>query len=120
MPVYGWLRPWPNAEEALRHASASGTLLMIGSSSDAQHTRSNAGHVWREEEQRSYVVIPESVNGWKLFTYFEARGSGIEGTQTGVATSAMLIPLLVMWIGAAVFSARTFSQLLRKRPPQSQ
>ncbi len=119
MPIYGWLRPWPQAEEALRGAGISGKLVMIGAGSNTHHSWSSAGHVWQEDEQRSFVVVPESFRGWKLFTYFEVRGSGIEGTKKGVDTSAMLIPLFGMWIVAGMFSMRTFRQLRRKTPNQA-
>jgi len=119
MPIYGWFCPWPQADEALRGAGAHGVPLMIGGSSSTQHSWSSAGHVWREEEQRSYVVFPESLRDWKLYTYFETRGSAIEGTEKGVATSAMLLPLFAMWIVAGFFSTRIFRQLRKKEPNQA-
>lgn len=115
MPVYGWLRPWREAEEALRQAGVAGTALMIGGASSTEHTWSTVGHVWREEEHRSFAVIPESLHDWKLFTYFAVRGSGIEGAKTGVVSTSAF-PTVVMWVLAGLVSLRTFFQLRREKP----
>jgi hypothetical protein len=116
MPIYGWVRPWPASVSALRSMGLTGVPLMIGAGSNASHTWSNAGHVWRKQEQRSFVVLPESFRSGELFTYFEVQGSGIEGAQTGIASNPILIPLFVIWVAAGLLSVRTFLQLRERRP----
>lgn len=111
MPVYGALRPWPQARTALRDAGISGAPLMIGAASDSEHSWSSAGHTWREDRQRSFVVLPDSFHGGRLFTYFEARGSSIEGVKSGIMESHTLLVAFVLWIVAGLVSLRTLRQL---------
>jgi hypothetical protein len=117
LPVYGLLRPWPAAQEKLKAEGIAGFPLMIGASGDGERRIDSSGEYWREEKQRSYVVVPDSFRGLELFTYSESRGSSIAGVQVEIMRSRWLIPLLALWILAGLFTARTLRQSLSKKKP---
>lgn len=116
MPIYGLMRPWPQAEESLKQDGVSGFPLMIGAGSRSERLADRSGVHWREEKQRSFVVLPESFRRFEIFTYSEQEGSGIDGMQKGVFRSS-LVPLGVLWILAGAFTfwqVRRWSE--RKKP----
>jgi hypothetical protein len=103
IPVYGWLSPWPAAEQKLDAAGVRGIKLMIGAGGGSV----NENGRWREERQRSYIVLPLSFRTMQIFTYQEARGSEITGVERELLRSRWLIPLFLLWIAAGWFSFRT-------------
>lgn len=117
LPVYGLLRPWPAAQEKLKAEGIAGFPLMIGAGGEGGHSIDSSGEYWREEKQRSYVVIPDSFEGLELFTYSESRGSSIIGVQTEIIRSRWLIPLLALWALAGFFTVRALRQSPRKKEP---
>ena len=93
MPIYGWLRPWPEAESAVRKHGIAGTLFMIGC----------GGEFWSDEQQRSFLAVPESFRAGELFTYIEIRRSRMAKAQSEVVQGKVL-PL---W-GGTVFAGGSF------------
>jgi hypothetical protein len=102
LPTYDWLSPWPEAEQKLEAEGLKGIKLMIGSARDSERE----GMKWSEERQRSYVVLPASLQSMEIFTYVESRGSAVPGVERSLVRSHSLIPLLVLWVGAGWFSTR--------------
>ena len=104
LPIYGWLSPWPEAEGKLDAEGIRGIKLMIGSGGDSKREDGT----WFEEKQRSYIVFPASLHSMEIFTYMESKGSRITGIEREVIRIRWAIPpLMILWILAGWFSART-------------
>lgn len=103
LPIYGWLSPWPEAEQRLEAESLRGIRLMIGAGESSERENGR----WTEEKQRSYIVLPASLSSMQIFTYRETKGSQIAETERDVIRSRWLIQLFVLWIAAGWFSFRT-------------
>jgi hypothetical protein len=110
LPIYGWLLPWPEAEQKLEAEGVSGTKLMIGASRDSEREDGR----WSEERQRSYIVLPASLRSMQIFTYREAKGSQIAGVDRELLSSQWLIQLFLLWIAAGWFSVRTATLWIRE------
>jgi hypothetical protein len=104
MPVYGLLSPWPQAQQKLKEDGITGLALMSGASSQTERGFDSSGEYWRDEKQRSYVVVPDSFHRLEIFTYSELKGSGIAGVEKQVLRRQSLILLLAFWIFAALFT----------------
>jgi hypothetical protein len=117
IPVYGLLRPWPQAQEKIREEGISGFPLMIGAGYHGERRFDSSGEYRREEKQRSYVVFPDSFRRLEIFTYSESEGSGIAGVQKVVLRSRSLIPLVVFWTLAGLFTAWKVRQWSAKKVP---
>jgi hypothetical protein len=113
LPVYGWLSPWPEAERTLESEGIHGTKFMIGAGGSSEREDST----WSDERQRSYIVLPASLQRTEIFTYTEVKGSRITGIAQKVVRSRLAIPLFLLWILAGWFSTRTaklWAKKLRK------
>lgn len=110
LPVYGWLSPWPEAEQTLAAEGVQGTKFMIGAG--GRTTREN--NTWSEERQRSYIVLPASLRGLEIFTYTEVKGSHIPRVAHKVVRSRIVILLFLLWVLAGWFSARTAMLWMKK------
>ena len=94
LPLYGWLSPWPEAEQALDAEGIHGAKLMIGSGSSWERNNES----WSEERQRSYIALPASLRSMEILTYTESKGSHIVGIERKVVRNKLAIPLLILWI----------------------
>jgi len=103
LPVYGWLSPWTEAEQALGTEGVQGTKFMIGGGGSSKREND----MWSEERQRSYIVLPASLRTMEIFTYSEVKGSRITGVARKVVRSRIAIPLFLLWISAGWLSVRT-------------
>lgn len=112
LPIYNWLLPWPEAEQKLDEEGVRGVRFMIGSGGDGKRKSG----VWLEARQRSYIVFPDSLRGLEIFTYSETKGSDIPGVQREIGRSRFLIPLLLLWILAGWYSAKTVRARINRRP----
>lgn len=118
--VYGLLRPWPQAREELKAKGVEGYPLMIGAGSSGEHRFDSSGERWREEKQRSYVIFPDSFHRMEIFTYSESQGSGITGVRKVVLRTRLLIPFVVLWILAGLFTVwKAFQWSAQKKQNQS-
>lgn len=116
MPVYGWFRPWPEAEARLSKEGLNGVLLTIGGGSSARYAWDRTEKSWRKEVQRTYFVFPESIRSGDLFTYIETSGSNIEGIQSGlIRADGGLLLVCVTWLGAGCFSIWFLRRWRRER-----
>jgi hypothetical protein len=103
LPLYGWLSPWPDAEQKLEADGVKGIKLMVGGGGSSERENDR----WSEERQRSYVVIPSSLRSMEIFTYQEAKGSHVTGIDRQVIRSRWVVQLFVLWILAGWFVSRT-------------
>jgi len=113
MPIYGLVRPWPQARERMHEEGITGLPLMIGAASHGEHR----GAHWWKEKQRSYVVLPDSLQRSEIFIYSETEGSGIVGVRAELLRSRLLIPLVVLWILAGSFTAWRIRRWSTKEEP---
>jgi hypothetical protein len=104
LPIYGWLSPWPEAEQKLDAEGVKGLKLMVGSGGSSERESAT----WSEERQRSYVVLPDSLRSMEIFTYVESSGSRITGVEREVLRIRWAaILLFLLWVLAGWFSIRT-------------
>lgn len=103
LPIYGWLSPWPEAEQQLEAEGLRGAKLMIGAGRGSERKDGR----WSEERQRSYIVLPASLLSMQLFIYREVKGSHVVGVHRELVRSRVLIPLFLLWLTAGWFSLRT-------------
>lgn len=99
--IYGAICPWPEARKELIEHGISGVPIMIGAGGDFHHSSDGT---WSKEIQGSFVVIPDSFHKQELFTYFEKSGSDVFGTKRILLRSRFLIPLILLWISAGLFT----------------
>ena len=101
LPVYGLARPWLQANYALEKNGITGVPLMIGASSSSERV----GDSWNKTRQRSYIVFPDSFRRMEIISY-QISSSNSVAAEEEIIRSRFLIPFLVIWILAGVFSAR--------------
>jgi hypothetical protein len=94
LALYGWLSPWPEAEQALDAEGINGTLLLIGSGSSSERNSES----WSEERQRSYIAFPAFLRSMEILVYTESKGSHIVGIERKLVRNKFAIPFLVIWI----------------------
>src|SRR5690349_15464379 len=83
-PVYGWIRPWTEAETAMRGQGITGALFMIGGSWKGQYASDARGASWSTRQSRTFIAVPDSFRTGELFGYVEARKSGVAEAQSEV------------------------------------
>jgi hypothetical protein len=118
-PVYGFARPWPEAEEALRKAGIMGALFMIGGGWTSSYSATATGEQWWEERQRSFVAIPESLRAGELYTYIEVQTSGTPGVKSEVLREKMLAFIFVVWVISGIVSIVSLHRWRGNWPNQS-
>ena len=104
LSIFGWLSPWPEAEQKLGAEGVSGFKFTVGVASDSYWHQNGT---WSEERQRSYVVLPVSARTMEIFTYVESKGSHMAGVDRELVRSRMVIQLLVSWVLAGWLVAST-------------
>jgi len=104
LPIYGWLSPWPAANEGLKKEGVNGLQLVVGCGYESKFESDK----WKEERFRQFLIIPESLSRIEMVTYQEIRGSGINGVRKEVIRdgSWSWIGVPVIWLLAAAFWTR--------------
>lgn len=115
-PVYGVLDRWTQAEERLKQEGVMGLPLMIGAGAESERRIDSSGEFWRTEEQRSYIVFPDSFRRLQVYTYSEAKGSEFIGVQQELFRSS-LIPVLGFWGLAGGLTVWQTRRWLKKKEP---
>jgi hypothetical protein len=103
MPIYGLLRPWPQAEESLRQENIVGFPLMIGGGSEYERGSNNTGEYWRSERYRSYIVVPASFRRLEFFSYSERGGADPDGIQKQIVRGPLSL-VFGLWMASGVFT----------------
>jgi hypothetical protein len=113
--IYGWIRPWPEAEAALRQHGITGKLIMVGGSWSSRQSSNAAGQSWSKEQTRTYIAAPESFRSGELFTYSEASSSGMDEVRIEMTRQKQLLWVVVIWLLAAIASVAIVVRWLKRR-----
>lgn len=116
LPVYGWIRPWPNADRAVRQSGITGSLLMIGGAQSGSYSSGTAGESWEAQRERSFIAVPESLRSGDLFTYVERRGSAVTRVQSNVVRDTTLLFLIVSWAFSGALSIIMIRRWMKQHP----
>lgn len=100
LPVYGFLRPWPEATSVIRAAGIDGTLCLIGISHETKMR--TPGHA-KGVSQRTYLSIPESLLTGKVFVVTQNLPS--LPPYSGLELTVSRIPpvIVLLWLSAGAF-----------------
>lgn len=104
IPVYGLIRPWPEAEDAVRRHGIAGALFMVGGGSSSHYSSSSAGESWSKERTRTFLAVPESFRAGELLYYVETRRSGVTEAESEVVQEKGLLFLFAIWLVSAIIS----------------
>jgi hypothetical protein len=111
VPIYGWLRPWPEAESALREHGVKGRLVMVGGSSHAHYSINNSSKV----QTRTFIAVPDSLRSNNTFTYAEWHNSKSVDVQSRVTQQKDLFTLFGWWLAAAGASIVIALQYMKRQ-----
>jgi len=116
IPIYGWIRPWPEAESAVRGHGVTGSLFMVGGGSSSHYSFTGSRESWSKEQTRTFLAVPESFRAGELFSYVERQRSGLEGAQSEVVKEKALLFLFAIWILSAIVSVILIVCWIRRGP----
>jgi hypothetical protein len=112
-PIYGILKPWPEAEANLRQNGIGGLPLMVGSAEHSENRGTPKEPKYLNEKQRSYIVIPESMQQLAVFTYVEVGGVKLIGPQQEIRNTPLFL-LFGIWCAAGLFTFWRIRSLIRR------
>lgn len=114
--IYGWIRPWPEAEFAVRGHGVTGSLFMVGGSASSHYSYSAVGKSWSKEQTRTFLAVPESFRSGELFCFVEVQRSGAPEAQSEVVKEQGLLFLFAIWILSAIIPVMLIVRWIRRRP----
>ena len=110
-PLYGWARPWPEAESALRENGVEGRLIMVGGSYHANYSNRGSSKL----QTRTYFAVPSSFRSFLTYTYGERLHSNEPEARSAITQEKELHLLFMIWLCAAVASAVILSRWMKRR-----
>ena len=111
VPLYGRLRPWPEAEAALRKHGLEDSLMMVGGSYHARYSNGGSSKL----QTRSYIAVPSSFKSFVTSRYAEWRNSNEPEARSEITQEKELHLIFFYWLCAAVASVVTLIQWNKRR-----
>lgn len=115
LPFYGFLKPWQEAQTAMRADGINGVALMIGGGSRSEHA---ADGTLQKVTGRSYIVIPDSFRHLEIISYehleFRHSETRADASTGRLVRNKALVVYLVLFAAAGAYTSYLLRQRIRR------